>query len=116
MDASAICFSEASVDTSDSRYHNQRLAFEARCKLVVRGDDDVVSWISVPDFFQLVHGGRAFVAQIDPTKLSYGVYFARICGYDESNPKVILFTVPVTVVIPRPVSYLFCYLIYRSLH
>ena len=63
--------------------------------------ESTADWIDAPRQVLLMHGGRRFSIEVDPTGLEPGVHFGEVLGFDaassESGP---LFRVPVTVCRP----------------
>eukprot|EP00554_Chaetoceros_debilis_P010467 CAMPEP_0194110042 /NCGR_PEP_ID=MMETSP0150-20130528/9376_1 /TAXON_ID=122233 /ORGANISM="Chaetoceros debilis, Strain MM31A-1" /LENGTH=1321 /DNA_ID=CAMNT_0038799113 /DNA_START=77 /DNA_END=4042 /DNA_ORIENTATION=- len=83
-------------DDVDVETQMKRVEFEMKFRL--ESDSD---WVEVPDYFMLMHNGRSFKFDLDPTKLSTGVHTAKIYGYDSSKPGLgARFYVPITVVKP----------------
>ena len=54
-------------------------------------------WVKAPGHFMLMHNGRTFKIEVDPTKLPPGVHTAKVLA---SNDGVVMFSVPITVVRP----------------
>ncbi len=54
-------------------------------------------WVKAPDYFILMHNGRTFKIEVDPTELPPGVHTAKVLA---SNDGVLMFSVPITVVRP----------------
>ena len=83
-------------DDVDLETQQRRVDFEMRFTL-----QSTEPWVRSPDHFMLMHNGRSFKFEVDPTGLSPGVHTAKICGYDSFLPKRgPMFTVPITVVCP----------------
>ena len=80
-------------DNADAELQKQRIEFEMKTAL-----EASAPWVEVPDYFMLMHNGRSFKFNVDPTKLEPGVHTAQILGYDvnnrEAGPR---FSVPITV-------------------
>jgi tripeptidyl-peptidase-2 len=62
-----------------------------------------VPWVQCPDHFMLMHNGRSFKIEVDPTQLPPGVHTAKVMGYDSTNSTAhnnrgAIFSVPITVV------------------
>jgi tripeptidyl-peptidase-2 len=62
-----------------------------------------VPWVQCPDHFMLMHNGRSFKIEVDPTQLPPGVHTTKIMGYDSTNTTTndsrgAIFSVPITVV------------------
>ena len=86
---------DVSVSPRFPRDHDKHdlVAFEKRVRLEASHD-----WVDVPDAVMLMHGGRSFNVEVDPTGLPPGAHFATIRGFDSESPDLgPLFTVPVTV-------------------
>jgi len=57
--------------------------------------------VKVPSFFVLMHNGRSFKFEVDPTNLSPGVHTANICAFDTARPGAgPRFVIPITVAKP----------------
>ena len=56
-------------------------------------------WVKAPRHFILMHNGRTFKIEVDPTELPAGVHTAKVLA---SNDGVVMFSVPITVVRPLP--------------
>jgi hypothetical protein len=85
----------ASSDNVDLETQMKRVEFEMKFELKT----DSSKFVSIPDFFVLMHNGRSFSFDVDPTKLSPGVHTASISGFDSSKPDAgPRFVVPITVV------------------
>ena len=86
----------------DLETQKKRVEFEMRFRLKSTAPD----WVRSPDFFALMHNGRSFKIEVDPTRLPPGVHTAEIEGYDtratdgddDDERRGPVFTVPVTVV------------------
>ena len=75
---------------------NLRINYEMKFRL-----ESNASWVKVPNYFILMHNGRSFQFEVDPTNLQAGVHTAKIVGYDTNKPaKGPQFTVPITVTVP----------------
>jgi len=86
-------FRKNDVDLETQR---RRVAFEMRFTLKATS-----SWVRVPDHLMLMHNGRSFKIEVDPTGLPPGVHTAKVLGYDSSAPnRGPMFSVPITVVRP----------------
>ncbi|KAJ2161782.1 hypothetical protein GGF46_001204 [Coemansia sp. RSA 552] len=79
----------------------RQFGFEQRAVLVA-----TASWISVPDAVYIGGKGSSFAVRIDPTQLEPGrLHTAAIEAYDSANvDRGSIFSVPVTVTKPLPVS------------
>ena len=65
--------------------------------------ESTVDWVDAPRQLLLMHGGRGFSIEVDPTGLDAGVHFGEVLGFDaDSSASGPLFRVPVTVV--RPIT------------
>ena len=74
----------------------KRCEFEMKFQLKATED-----FVDVPEFFMLMHNGRSFNVEVDPTKLPPGVHTAFIYGYDTTNPELgPRFHVPITITKP----------------
>ena len=63
--------------------------------------ESTADWIDAPSQMLLMHGGRRFSIEVDPTALDPGVHFAEVLGFDaKSSSSGPLFRVPVTVCRP----------------
>lgn len=68
----------------------QRIEFEMEFDL-----KSTASWVKSPEHFMLMHNGRTFKIEVDPTGLPPGVHTAKVLA---SNDGVVMFSVPITVV------------------
>jgi len=58
-------------------------------------------YVSHPDHLMLMHNGRTFSIEVDPTALESGLYTTQLTGYDATDPdKGALFSFPITIVKP----------------
>lgn len=74
----------------------KRCEFEMKFQLKATED-----FVDVPEFFMLMHNGRSFNVEVDPTKLAPGVHTAFIYGYDTTKPELgPRFHVPITIAKP----------------
>lgn len=74
----------------------KRCEFEMKFQLKATED-----FVDVPEFFMLMHNGRSFNIEVDPTKLAPGVHTAFIYGYDTTKPELgPRFHVPITITKP----------------
>lgn len=74
----------------------KRVGFEMKIQL--KATD---SFVDVPEFFMLMHNGRSFKFEVDPTKLDPGVHTAFIYGYDTTKPELgPRFHIPITIAKP----------------
>lgn len=86
----------ATADNVDLETQMQRIEFEMKFELKTSSD-----FVTVPGLFMLMHNGRSFKFDVDPTKLSPGVHTANICGIDTTKPEAgPRFVIPITVVKP----------------
>jgi tripeptidyl-peptidase-2 len=70
-----------------------RVDFEQTIRFTTTAD-----WVAAPDQILLMHGGRGFSIEVDPTQLKPGAHFAEVLGFDaHSDTSGPLFRVPVTV-------------------
>lgn len=71
----------------------KRVEFEMKFSLKCTAD-----FVHVPDYFLLMHNGRSFKFDVDPTKLPAGVHTASIYGYDTTKPELgPRFHIPITI-------------------
>ena len=56
-------------------------------------------WVKAPKHFMLMHNGRTFNIEVDPTELPPGVHTANVLAL---NDGVVMFSVPISVVKPLP--------------
>jgi len=89
------CFKKMDVEEETQR---RRVEFEMLLNL-----KSTVPWVQCPDHFMLMHNGRSFKIEVDPTQLPPGVHTAKIMGYDSTNTTTndsrgAIFSVPITVV------------------
>mmetsp|Transcript_8805 Transcript_8805/g.11071 ORF Transcript_8805/g.11071 Transcript_8805/m.11071 type:complete len:1292 (+) Transcript_8805:46-3921(+) len=83
-------------DSTDLQLQRKRIEFEMKIRLEVDA-----SWVEAPEFFMLMHNGRSFKFNVDPTKLEPGHHTAKILGFDATKPGLgPQFYVPITVVKP----------------
>ncbi len=83
-------------DDVDIETQMKRVEFEMKFKMEASED-----WVTVSDYFMLMHNGRSFKCEVDPTKLPPGVHTAKIFGFDSTKPDLgHRFYVPITVVKP----------------
>ena len=83
-------------DAVDMETQRRRVDFEMRFNL-----EATAPWVRSPDHLMLMHNGRSFKFEVDPTSLPPGVHTARIHGYDSSAPsRGPMFSVPITVAKP----------------
>jgi tripeptidyl-peptidase-2 len=83
-------------DNVDLETQQRRVEFEMNVSIQTTAPD----WIKVPDLLVLMYNGRSFKVEIDPTNLPPGLHTAHINGHDESSSSDVIFSVPVTVLIP----------------
>jgi len=82
-------------DVLDAATQRSRVDFEMKFFLVSTAPD----WVKCPGHLALMHGGKGFKIEVDPTSLPPGVHTARVHGYDSDRPgRGPLFEVPVTAV------------------
>ena len=62
------------------------------------------TWVQAPKFVSLPSNGRAFDIRVDPTSLTPGAHFAEIRAFDTFAAGRVVFTIPVCVCKPEPVS------------
>ena len=83
-------------DDVDFETQQRRVDFEMRFTLQATED-----WVRSPDHLMLMHNGRSFKFEVDPTGIAPGVHTAKIYGYDSSLPnRGPMFMVPITVIRP----------------
>ena len=51
------------------------------------GTSTPAPFVSFPEHLVLMHNGRDFVIEIDPTGLPPGLHFTKLCGYDSTHPE-----------------------------
>ena len=75
---------------------------QAKCNLEIKFQlRSTVPWVQVPDFFMLMHNGRSFKIDVDPTQMEAGLHTAKILAYDTERPeRGVVFSVPITVAKP----------------
>jgi tripeptidyl-peptidase-2 len=76
---------------------------QAKCNLEIkfRLETTEPSWVQVPDFFMVMHNGRSFKVDVDPTSLKTGIHTAKILAYDTERPeRGVVFSIPITVAKP----------------
>lgn len=85
-----------SSDNVEAEIQRRRIEFEMNFQL-----EATEPWVSVPDHFALLHNGRSFKIEVDPTKLDAGVHTAKVLATDTQNlGRGVMFSVPITVVKP----------------
>jgi tripeptidyl-peptidase-2 len=83
-------------DNVDAETQMKRVGFEMKMQLKA-----TESFVDVPEFFMLMHNGRSFKFEVDPTKLDPGVHTAFIYGYDTTKPELgPRFHIPITIAKP----------------
>lgn len=85
------CFRKDDVAPETQR---RRIEFEMEFDL-----EGTAPWVKAPKHFMLMHNGRSFKIEVDPTELPPGVHTAKVLA---SNDGVVMFSVPITVVRPLP--------------
>ena len=90
---------EFSADDNNSfATQRSRVNFEM---LVNFGTTTPAPFVSFPEHLVLMHNGRNFVIEIDPTRLPPGLHFTKLCGYDSQNPeRGAIFSFPITIAKP----------------
>ena len=84
-------------DTGDAT-QKKKINMELRFRL-----EATAPWVTTPDVFELMHNGRSFKIQVDPTGLDPGVHTAKVLAYDTSRPGAgVMFSLPITVVKTLP--------------
>ena len=75
---------------------------QSKCNLEMKFRlESTVPWVQVPDFFVVMHNGRSFKIDVDPTKLEAGVHTGKVLAYDTERPeRGVVFSVPITVAKP----------------
>ncbi|KAI2498284.1 tripeptidyl peptidase II [Fragilaria crotonensis] len=73
-----------------------------KCNLEIKFRlESTAPWVQVPDFFMLMHNGRSFGIDVDPTNLESGLHTAKISAFDTDRPdRGVVFSVPITVAKP----------------
>ena len=75
----------------------QQNRVEFDMKFILKVESSASSWISVPEYFMLMHNGRSFKFDVDPASLSHGVHTTKILAYDSKKPEMgPRFFVPIT--------------------
>ena len=82
----------------DDETQKKKIDLELRFRL-----EATASWVTAPDVFVLMHNGRSFKMEVDPTGLPPGVHTAKVLAFDSSRPSAgPMFAVPITVVKTLP--------------
>ncbi|MBK9118998.1 MAG: S8 family serine peptidase [Phycisphaerales bacterium] len=77
--------------------NQRRVEYELRCRL-----ESTARWVECAEHLMVMHGGRRLDVRVDPTRLSPGVHYAEIRGFDAADPqRGPLFRVPITVIRPH---------------
>jgi tripeptidyl-peptidase-2 len=81
-------------DDVESETQRQKIDFEMHFRL-----EATASWVNPPEFFMLMHNGRSFKVEVDPTGLPEGVHTAKVLAYEaEKSGAGVVFALPITVV------------------
>jgi tripeptidyl-peptidase-2 len=81
-------------DDVESETQRQKIDFEMHLRLEV-----TESWVNAPEYFMLMHNGRSFKVEVDPTGLPAGVHTAKVLAYEaEKFDAGAVFALPITVV------------------
>ena len=83
------CFRKDDVTAETQR---RRIEFEMEFHL-----EATEPWVQAPEHFMLMHNGRTFKIEVDPTQLPLGVHTAKVLALANG---VVMFSVPITVVKP----------------
>jgi tripeptidyl-peptidase II len=83
------CFRKDDVAPEMQR---RRIEFEMEFDLT-----STESWVNAPEHFMLMHNGRTFKIEVDPTQLPPGVHTAKVLALADG---VVMFSVPITVLKP----------------
>lgn len=91
--------------TVEPKFHEdsaseEKVGYEKRFALSV-SPKEASSWVTSPEFFLLVNGGRGFNITVDGSRLPPGLHFAQVQGHDVDYPDAgPAFEVPITIVKP----------------
>ncbi len=74
--------------------NRDKVNFEMQLELEATED-----WVTVSDTLRMMHGGRRFRVEIDPTDLDPGAHYAEVLAFDARQPEMgPVFRVPVSVI------------------
>lgn len=73
-----------------------------KCNLEIKFRlESTAPWVQAPEFFMLMHNGRSFGIDVDPTKLKPGLHTAKVLAFDTERPEGgAVFSIPITVTQP----------------